>query len=156
MPRGRLPRDYPPEVVERVRAEYLAGKTIAEIQAGLPGFKVRNIMRRHGIETRRAIARDQRGPRNPVWRGDAALYNAMHLRVVAARGRPSLCERCGQTNGKFEWANLTGAYADPADYARMCQPCHRRYDAERRRATGKRTTEGWKPSKAAPADEGAA
>lgn len=40
---------------------------------------------------------------------------------------------------QFHWANLTGDYADVNDYARMCVPCHRRFDAERRKVTGQNT-----------------
>jgi hypothetical protein len=76
-----------------------------------------------------------------MWRGDAAKYQALHIRVEAARGKPQHCSECGATKpGRYEWANLTGDYADVNDYARMCVSCHRRYDAARRAATGERTS----------------
>ena len=31
----------------------------------------------------------------------------------------------------YDWANLTGDYADVSDFARMCRSCHRRYDNAR-------------------------
>jgi hypothetical protein len=57
-------------------------------------------------------------------------YQAYHYRVIAERGRPSLCEICGTTDGNahFEWANLTGNYADASDYKRLCKSCHNRLD----------------------------
>jgi hypothetical protein len=63
-------------------------------------------------------------------------YNTGHVRVTRLRGRPSRCEHCGTTDPskRYEWANLTGNYADPRDYRRLCVPCHRRYDNARRAA----------------------
>ena len=62
-------------------------------------------------------------------KGDSAKYAALHLRVSVARGKPSLCMRCGTTEAaRFEWANLTGDYANVEDYVRLCGSCHRRMD----------------------------
>jgi transposase-like protein len=74
------------------------------------------------------------GPDNPSWKGDDAGYKALHLRVQQLRGTPSKCERCGRSDDAvvYDWANLTGRYEDPADYERMCRPCHRVFDADRR------------------------
>ena len=138
--RGVSARDYPPAIVDSVRLMYEQGSTIAEVQAAHPGIKVQNVMSRYGIRSRAAVKRNQRGPSNASWKGDAASYGALHLRVEALRGKPALCSACGATEGRFEWANQTGNYADPNDYARMCVPCHRRFDAARRRATGRRTS----------------
>ena len=64
-----------------------------------------------------------------AWKGDAANYSALHLRVQTERGRPSLCEECGTTSAKrFEWANISGRYEDVADYRRLCCSCHHRMD----------------------------
>lgn len=70
------------------------------------------------------------GPKNSGWRGDAAKYQAMHMRVVRSRGRASSCSRCGMTepDKTYDWANLTGHYADIQDYEAMCRSCHRLYD----------------------------
>jgi len=40
---------------------------------------------------------------------------------------------------RYEWCNLTGKYEDIMDYARMCIPCHRKYDKKRRELTGNNT-----------------
>lgn len=117
--------------------------TRTEVQAAIgPGFKVENVMRRYGIAMRPAVPRDQTGERNPSWRGTGAGYQALHLRVEAARGKPTHCERCGTSDPalRYEWANLTGQYTDITDYERMCVSCHRRYDAARRERTGARTS----------------
>lgn len=54
------------------------------------------------------------------------------MRVDAARGKPSECTQCGTTEARmYHWANLTGNYDDIWDYARMCVPCHRKYDRDR-------------------------
>jgi hypothetical protein len=82
-------------------------------------------MRRRGWPIRQATD-------HPNWKGDDASYSALHKRVETLRGTPSLCAVCGTTQRRvYHWANLTGHYADPQDYARMCVPCHRRYDAQR-------------------------
>ena len=139
--KGRAPREYPAELVEKVRAMYNAGHTISEIQAQVKGAKVQNIIKRHGIKTRPATPRDQTWDNNSAWKGDSASYAALHLRVQVARGKPTRCDRCGTTSaGRYEWANLTGKYTDINDYQRMCVYCHRQYDAARRRATGMRTS----------------
>lgn len=138
---GRKPRDYPEELVEEVRTLYEAGHTIREIQERISGAKVQNIIARYGIKTRSTAKRNQWGINNSSWRGDQAGYCALHLRVQQARGKPSSCEICGASEpARYEWANLTGNYLDINDYSRMCIPCHRSFDAERRRKTGMRTS----------------
>jgi hypothetical protein len=144
--RPKPKKEYDPALVERVRDLYEAGHTMREV-AELCGVSVKvlqTLMPRHGIARRSTAKRNQRGPANHMWKGDAAGYQALHLRVEAERGKPAYCTRCGVTGGdgptRYEWANLTGDYADVSDYARMCVPCHRGYDADRRRLTGERTS----------------
>lgn len=136
---GSKPRDYPTDLVDRIRDLYESGMTIAEVQALTPGCKVQHVMVRYGIPRRPMAKRDQRGPRNHMWRGDEAGYAALHLRVSTERGTPSFCSWCGRTEGRFEWANISGHYEDVADYERLCVTCHRLYDARRRRETGQPT-----------------
>ena len=142
--KGAAPRDYPLEIVEKVRRLYVEQRmTRAEVQEHIGrGFKVENIMRRYGIPARPATPRDQRGERCPTWRGDHAGYKALHLRVAAQRGKPQQCQRCQRSDlgTRYEWANLTGNYTDINDYQRMCVTCHRRFDAARRAQTGMRTS----------------
>ncbi len=137
---GSKPREYPAEIVELARQMYESGMTVAEIRKVFPkGYRVQTILERYLPERRPCAKRDQRGPANHMWRGDEAGYKALHLRVAAARGKPSLCGWCSRTEGKFEWANLSGRYDDVSDYERLCTSCHRIYDAHRRRVTGRRT-----------------
>jgi hypothetical protein len=76
----------------------------------------------------------QVGPANPAWKPDAG-YQALHIRVYRARGRPVPCSVCGTSSRRrtFDWANLTGRYDDVSDYAAMCRSCHRLFDNRRRR-----------------------
>ena len=135
---------YPPELVEKVRELYNAGHTMREVAAmtGTTQKVLTRLMPRHGIERRKAVKRNQSGAANHMWRGDEAGYQAMHLRVEAARGKPSVCSRCDATDPGliYEWANLTGHYEDVHDYARMCRSCHRQFDGVRRRQSGKPTS----------------
>lgn len=139
--RGRPERDYPPEIVEHVCSLYTdAGLTVAEIRAQVKGVRVQTILERYLPERRAAIKRNQFGSANDSWKGDLAGYEAFHVRVYRAFGKPSKCEQCGTTEGKFEWSNRTGAYHDINDYWRLCIPCHRQFDSVRRRETGRRTS----------------
>lgn len=136
----RPKKTYDPELVEMVRRTYEAGHTMAET-ADICGTTVKvlqRLMPRHGINRRPAVIRNQNGPNNANWKGDKALYAALHLRVRSARGEPSGC-RCGAAGCAYEWANLTGDYCNVDDYESMCVSCHRRYDIKRRRETGQPT-----------------
>lgn len=142
--RPRPKAEYPPELVAKVRELYEAGHSMAET-ATLAGTTVKvlqRLMPYNNIPRRTTAKRNQRGAANHMWKGDEASYQALHLRVEAERGKPCGCSRCGTTrrNIRYEWANLTGDYANVLDYARMCVPCHREFDAARRRVTGERTS----------------
>lgn len=112
-------------------ALYADGLTQGEIATRLETTQkvIWRLMGRHGITPRVASKRDQRGSKNTGWRGDAAGYKAMHLRVTSARGAPSECEQCKTTTAKrFEWASLSGNYGDVNDYIRLCCSCHHKMD----------------------------
>lgn len=135
------PKVYPAEMVAAVRELYDGGMTIREVADALGSTQkvIYRLMTNHNIPRRTPAKRHQAGPANHMWRGADAGYQALHLRVAAERGKPSHCEWCGATKGRFEWANLTGDYVDVLDYERLCASCHRFYDAARRRTTGRRT-----------------
>lgn len=125
---------------ERLRQMYVEeGMTQQEIAFALKVSPkaIETAMRRFGIPRRAAAKRHQIGDANPRWKGDAAGYQAMHLRVVTLRGKPMKCEKCGteDPSKSYDWANLTGKYEDPQDFSRMCRSCHRRYDNARRNNT---------------------
>ena len=132
MPRGLKPKVYPLAMVERVKALYGSGLTQVEVAKVIGSSQkvVWNLMRRHQILRRRQVKRNQFGSNNSSWKGSDAGYAALHLRVQVARGKPSLCEYCGRhdQDTRYEWANLTGNYADVSDYARLCVSCHHRMD----------------------------
>jgi hypothetical protein len=89
-----------------------------------------------GIKSRIAVKRNQTGINNSSWKGDKATYAALHKRVEVSRGKPSLCACCGSMDSKrYEWCNLTGRYEDINDYMRMCVPCHRKYDKNRKNSS---------------------
>lgn len=134
-------KEYPPELVAKVRELYESGHTMSETAAlaGTTAKVLQRLMPRHGIAARRAVKRDQTGERNHTWRGDQARYAALHLRVQHARGKPQHCGCCDTSapNIRYEWANLSGAYGDISDYVRLCVGCHRRLDARRRASATK-------------------
>lgn len=129
---GYQPRKRDDErIVDLVRHRYADNRTQIEIaeELGWSLKKVQGVFRRNGIITRRRVKRDQRGAKNSSWKGDRASYKAMHQRLYATRGRPFPCSVCGTTTARaYDWANLTGHYANPMDYAPMCRSCHWRHD----------------------------
>ena len=68
--------------------------------------------------------------RNSNWKGDNAQdISTFHKRLEREKGKPNICECCGNTNAKqYDWANMTGKYSDSEDYKRLCKSCHIRYD----------------------------
>ena len=86
--------------------------------------------KKHGIKSRVPYKRNQEGKNNSSWGGDNVTYAAFHYRVTSLKGRPKKCEVCGTTdeNKIYDWANMTGNYADINDYKRMCRSCHWKYD----------------------------
>jgi hypothetical protein len=58
---------------------------------------------------------------------------------IAQKRRCNTPEFRRQKSEAYEWANLTGDYQNPADYRRLCVPCHRKFDNR---------TRGTKPGKA--------
>lgn len=88
--------------------------------------------------------RDRNGERNPRWLGDAPNYASAHDRVHAAKGsaRDYDCVACGDAAEQWAYDNadpnerLEGGLAfsaSPDHYQPMCQSCHKRFDATRRR-----------------------
>jgi hypothetical protein len=143
---GRPRKVHPADMVESVRRLYFdEGMSQDEVGAelGVSQRVIYKLMRNHGLQTRPQVKRDQLGEKNANWKGDGIAYAGCHRRVEAAFGKPLECQRCGRTGPgcRYQWANLTGNYADVNDYERMCIPCHRRFDAERRTMIGKRTSE---------------
>lgn len=56
-------------------------------------------------------------------------YSRGHKQVRYVRGTPSECEECHSTTAiRYEWASLNGDWLNPADYIRLCNPCHQKFD----------------------------
>lgn len=74
------------------------------------------------------------GKSHPNWKGEKAKYSAFHMRVREKRGLANKCDVCGLNSPKhrYEWANLTGNYADIFDYKMMCCSCHTIFDNKKR------------------------
>jgi hypothetical protein len=104
------------------------------IEMGVSVKVISNAMRRIGIKPRRATKRDQWGQKNHQWRGNKASLSNKHRRLYRILGQPNKCDVCGIDDEEkwYDWENLTGDYDDPSDFARMCRPCHRKYDNSRR------------------------
>ena len=138
---SRQPFVYDERLATEIVAMYENGSTIRETQAVFKDVNVQTVLKLYGAKMRTSAKRNQSGSANHMWRGNEAGYKALHLRVAALRGKPSSCEWCDAAGytGRFEWANLTGHYEDVDDYIRLCVPCHRKFDADRRKSTEKHT-----------------
>lgn len=136
---GVLQRANPKVSDPEVSEMYLSGMAQLEIAAsiGVSLKSVQKSLRRSNVKMRKAAKRDQRGPKNDSWVGDSISYKGAHDRVRLYRGDPDKCSQCGigSKEAKLEWANMNKKYHDPDDYTALCVPCHRKMDAERRKAT---------------------
>jgi hypothetical protein len=133
MPSGRKPKQYPQETVDAIERLYENGKTQHEVaeEMGMSQKVVFNVMRRHGLRARVAAKREQRGECNASWKGNNAGKQALHRRLYAKHGKPNKCSKCGTTSAHhYDYANLTGRYANIDDYAAMCRSCHWKYDTK--------------------------
>lgn len=77
-----------------------------------------------------------------------SAYKMRHRTIAQLYGKESLCEFCGTTEGKFEWANVSGEYKlEREDWKRLCLVCHRNFDSASyvgKRMTGKQHSEDTK------------
>lgn len=121
-----------------VKRMYLNGMTQTEIAVtlGVTQKVVWRFMKNHDIQARVPAKRHQNASDNSSWKGDDAGYTAFHSRVYTKYGPAKSygCCMCGthSETKTYDWANLTGDYGNPEDYAPMCRSCHRRFDARKR------------------------
>lgn len=157
-PGTRRKREYSPEIIDRVREMYDRGMTREEMKRVLgpnPGFSLQIVLRRHisrrrqpsaepGNWERPVLRQVPAGENHPQWKGKDASYQAFHVRVANRRGKPCYCACCDSTQPElcYDWANLTGDYANIFDYIRLCRVCHRDFDARRRTADHSALTRG--------------
>lgn len=115
-----------------VASLYMSGKSQIEVaqELGIGRKVVANVMKRCGIQARKAVKRNQWGETNSSWRGDKASLCKLHRRLDRRFGKPKRCEVCGTTDDArtYDWANLSGRYTDMSDFKRMCRSCHWKYD----------------------------
>ena len=89
-------------------------------------------------ETKKKISEGRKCKYNqenhPQWKGEDACYVSIHTWVARWKGKPNFCEQCGTTKDKmYHWANIDHEYRRILDdYIRMCVPCHKKHDLERR------------------------
>lgn len=61
---------------------------------------------------------------NPMWRGDSAKKEAIHIWVKNRKPKPELCEKC-HLRPPNDLANISGEYRrDVEDYQWLCRKCH--------------------------------
>lgn len=117
--------------IQEVIELYEKGMTQDEIadKLGTTQKVIWSRLKRIGYKCRVARKRNQMAEKNHMWKGDKAGYASLHRRVEAQRGKPRKCEECGTTEARmYNWANLTGKYADIYDYKRLCRSCHAKLD----------------------------
>jgi hypothetical protein len=114
--------------------KYLVEKlTIAEIASivGVGQVTIYRELVKFGIPRRGPKDKNmKRGPANGNWRGSKASYSAFHKRIYKVLGKATRCEECGRDDDGtvYNWANLTGKFDDPNDYASLCRKCHMAFD----------------------------
>ena len=84
--------------------------------------------------------KNNRDHNNPMWKGDAVGYNALHTWVKLRLGSPEECENCGdQEAPMYDWANISGGYKrDLSDWARLCRRCHQLIENRNKISANKR------------------
>lgn len=123
-----------------ISEKYLSGMTQKEIAVaiGVSQKSVYKSLKRASVACRPTIKRNQYGENNLMWKGDSIGYKSAHNRVRSKRGAPDRCTHCGATSSEksLEWASVNKRHHDPNDYIALCVPCHRKWDAERRKSNG--------------------
>lgn len=68
------------------------------------------------------------------WKGDNVSYSALHHWINKKLGHPFVCEHCGKSEGRLEWANINHKYRRILeDWIRLCKSCHRKHDNKMRK-----------------------
>jgi hypothetical protein len=79
-------------------------------------------------------SRQLSGSEHYAWKGSEAGYQALHNRVMRARGAARSCEwrqEAACTSTTYEWAHVHQTDpGDPQNYVSLCKACHVRYDQQ--------------------------
>ena len=69
--------------------------------------------------------------RHHAWKGNEASYHVKHSSLRYHFPKSGVCEECGATAGRTEYALIHGREYSRhrEDYRELCQPCHRSYDS---------------------------
>jgi ribosomal protein S27AE len=75
-------------------------------------------------EVRHKLAEAKFGEKNPMWKGNDVLCDALHEWIKSHKPKPTLCERCGN-KFPYDLANISGEYKrDINDFEWICRRCH--------------------------------
>ncbi len=109
-------------IISRLYAQGFSQARIADL-LGVAQPTIHSFMRRRSIPAR--SSGQKRGTKHPCSRNSTNYFTLQH-RVSRLRGTPNECEECGCTDPakRYDWANVTGNYADVRDYKRLCRRCH--------------------------------
>ena len=69
-----------------------------------------------------------KGERNGQWTGDAASWNAGHLRALRLYPDPGPCAKCGRKPAERHHKDGTHANNDPSNIEFLCRRCHMEAD----------------------------
>lgn len=81
-------------------------------------------------QARQALSEVVAGAQHPQWKGDAASYSAVHRWRSRNCLKSGVCDQCGVTGKRTDWANVSGEYRreDESDWLELCRSCHYRRD----------------------------
>jgi hypothetical protein len=70
-----------------------------------------------------------KGEKNGMWAGETVSILGLHEWISKNYGRPKVCQKCGSSNRRIEWANISGDYKRYInDFIPLCRPCHFKFD----------------------------
>lgn len=83
------------------------------------------------LNTEGLLIGQQRGSKNPQWKGKQVGYFGLHLWLKKTLGKPRKCEDCGEER-RCVWANISGEYKrETGDFKSLCYRCHYYFDINR-------------------------
>ncbi len=92
-------------------------------QFGVSATAVFLALKRQGVK-RRTISETRQAEKNPMWKGDAVGYGALHRWVHRNKPKPSHCENCKQKK-VLEAVNISQKYKRSLDdWKWLCRKCH--------------------------------